>query len=826
MTTFSNETLNSILVSKLRKFYVTPSKDGQSHETLGSNSAVVATLVANLESCGFGLEVPLIKELSHLDDQSLSSVYSTLLYEVRRLVGADKSYKPMYPNFPNQVMTASDAELFVNAIMHYTGDVFGFRVLPLYKKEPRNKLPLKDQIDLSTSEAVPFRTIGLATASDITALFSKIATANTSLSESDKDVLTNLFNYLSEQGKALSLVSALKISQKETKAILASKVYVEVGDVALVDEVLINKSTKDTAALIENARIRAMSTLLTTATDVLRYVALEYSMSADVSLAVKPRFTNLPRSARRVVLGLLDGIVSTSSMPAVLEEVCNRREVWVRLAEKLHIGDYAEKFPNATKFFNGIKDKKNVAPLMGRVDKGLAKGEFLAVVETLKTRPGVFARALNKVLATVATVEDAILVENAFKEVAKEVSTPVLLQARAALTAKSESTLYIPKGVLAKAYTKTTRVPTKGPKVVRSAPQRVIEEPNRELGYRLSAAARAKLEELRESARREIEIVDNTSSEPESQPESTLEEITVTGATKPSFDVSSVKLELSDYMRQVLVARFSTLPALGNVYVDPTLTEQFVPAGARSASKAFKSVARGSKSALSNKDVFRAFIWWKDQDGNRVDIDSCVVFYDKDYQYVDHCSFTNLRGTGFTHSGDITSAPKGAAEFVDINKSELAPEIRYAVLVINSFTSQKYSELDECFAGVMERSTGQDGEIFDGRTVLTKFDLTSETRAVVPLALDIKENKMLWMDMALKSVDLWSIVEKQSDRLGYLLQGFNEMCRPSLYDLFMMHAEGRGVVVDSKEAADSVFSMSEGVTPFHTEVIASEYLAD
>jgi hypothetical protein len=48
--------------------------------------------------------------------------------------------------------------------------------------------------------------------------------------------------------------------------------------------------------------------------------------------------------------------------------------------------------------------------------------------------------------------------------------------------------------------------------------------------------------------------------------------------------------------------------------------------------------------------------------------------------------------------------------------------------------------------------------------------------------------------------------------------------KPDLYDLFRMHAEARGEFVDNIEDADTVFSIEEGITPFDTDVIVSEYL--
>ena len=49
---------------------------------------------------------------------------------------------------------------------------------------------------------------------------------------------------------------------------------------------------------------------------------------------------------------------------------------------------------------------------------------------------------------------------------------------------------------------------------------------------------------------------------------------------------------------------------------------------------------------------------------------------------------------------------------------------------------------------------------------------------------------------------------------------------PTMYELFDMHAEGRGQVVEREERAFAVFGLYEGtVTAFDTNVVASGYMA-
>ena len=50
------------------------------------------------------------------------------------------------------------------------------------------------------------------------------------------------------------------------------------------------------------------------------------------------------------------------------------------------------------------------------------------------------------------------------------------------------------------------------------------------------------------------------------------------------------------------------------------------------------------------------------------------------------------------------------------------------------------------------------------------------------------------------------------------------MHRTSLYDLLKMHVEARGEPCGTKEEADLIFDVEEGITPFDTEVIIAEYM--
>jgi hypothetical protein len=79
-------------------------------------------------------------------------------------------------------------------------------------------------------------------------------------------------------------------------------------------------------------------------------------------------------------------------------------------------------------------------------------------------------------------------------------------------------------------------------------------------------------------------------------------------------------------VRKTLVKRFKALPPLGKVFIDESLKEQMVPFAQRSASKALRTITRGSRMALPDSKVLRFFLWWKEPKGDRTDIDLSAVF--------------------------------------------------------------------------------------------------------------------------------------------------------------------------------------------------------
>ncbi len=128
---------------------------------------LLATAGKNIEALGFVFSPEVVTELRTMEESQFISFYQELVPILKDAVGAHVEYKPMYPNFPSSVMEAEEADLYINALIHYlTG------LLPLEEKHER--FPLFEQTDL--------RVLQLATVDDYYQVISGLIAAKTSLS--------------------------------------------------------------------------------------------------------------------------------------------------------------------------------------------------------------------------------------------------------------------------------------------------------------------------------------------------------------------------------------------------------------------------------------------------------------------------------------------------------------------------------------------------------------------------------------------------------------------------------------------------------------------
>jgi len=706
-----------------------------------SNERYVVALMGNVATLGFTFSKELKDALSVLSSNQIADFAKEIAPLLKKMVGAHVKYQPLFRNFPEGV-PENTYEFFLKRVETHLSSVLGIEEGDLlscghiintekWDMQQYNGCPICNQSlkpeELtgkqpnrpSLEEVCNEKVLELGTEEEFFKIFTNLVGAKSSISEYDKEVVKW---FVTRFGVDINRYIPNEIPYKENLTYLAAQLSNTVPDVAAA---LLSKHIK-------------------TATDVLR-LAVGLS-GGDVSLAKDDKFISFNRIKRRILLNLLEAI------PAPVEDMLRSKQKWKRLGERLHPGEFRNKFPKSVKAFDYIRKDLPFETFNSKVETALGNENLTLATALLSKRPGDFARRLDHMLRL--DPASAEVVKNAFLMNAGEVSTPVLLQLFAFYKARHTQTVraVLPKGNVAKMKAIPVLAPTQN-------------------------------EEF--------------------------------------YD------DLTTQIRNTLVARFKLGEPLGKVYLDEKLDDFFVPFSQRSAAKALRTIVRGSRVPLGDKKYVRFFLHWKDGE-SRTDIDLSATLYSADFNYLGHLSYTNYRGSNYeaVHSGDFTSAPNGAAEFIDLNIDSIVKfGARYVVMQVYSFTHQPFCDLPECFAGVMEREDTNRGGTFDARTVTDKFDLSADTKTAIPAVLDLVDRKMIWADLGLGSnTPTHNNVESNGPSVALACKTLVHMDKATMADLALMHIEARGERVEKREEADVTFALDGQYNPYDVDVIMADLL--
>lgn len=668
------------------------------------DAAGVMTLNAEMMLLGYVMSGTLYQYLLTMQKIEFELLYTEVIAALKAIKGADVSYQPMYPNFPLQVIEASEFDLYLNALQHYWS--FG-------QWQPQcNVLPRT-----SERETINYQELGVVDETQLQTVFTQLLQSADSLSVDDQKIIEWFMVHYSDK----ELVYPDEVPFLETKCLVAGMGL---------------RQGKDVSSLVK------------TTTDILRIVT--YLSGGDIALAKNTKFKSLSRPMRRRIVSLLEPVIRE-------EDVRRHKQKWGKLFHNLHVGDYSRKMYNIAK---KVRQNEKMYSFNSVIEAAILSGDLLAATDKLMERPGEFGRRLDHLLRKAKNLKDQLIIAHKFLSIVDDIPTKNLLQLLGYLTQRdkaSSKTVIFPKGKIQRAV--------------------VI---HRQLQPLIPCLLHQLLEGIRGS----------------------------------------------------LLMRFSQQEDLGKVWIDPELMDCPLPTQQRSASVGLLQVARGTQLPLqlneeSLQDTLRFFIYWVGQD-----IDLSATLHDEHCNMISHVSYQKLKSEKYQayHSGDITSAPHGACEFIDISLSGAKQAgARYLVMNVLVFSGPTFSEHKQCYAGWMTRTKPNSGEIFDPKTVQQKIDVCSENRSTMPVVFDLKNRKAIWADISRskkQSTTLYNNVTTHQASIEQLLEAIvtTAESKVSLYELFELHAMARGELVNNIEEADKVFSLTEGVTPYNIMDIQANYL--
>ncbi|QFG21460.1 TerD family protein [Actinomadura sp. WMMB 499] len=196
--------------------------------------------------------------------------------------------------------------------------------------------------------------------------------------------------------------------------------------------------------------------------------------------------------------------------------------------------------------------------------------------------------------------------------------------------------------------------------------------------------------------------------------------------TRPPLDPDAFR-RLKNLLDAELASR---LPAPAHLVVDPAVLDVALPLSGKATADGLGVLPRGSLSPVDG-ELLRFFIYWKQREYT-TDFDLSALMLDKDYDHPEWLSYTSLRKAGGRHSGDITEAPDGASEFIDLSLRKI--KARFVIPQVNIYSGEGFDEVEESFFGFMLRDAEQGGRPFEPKTVRMKSDLRGPARVSLPLA--------------------------------------------------------------------------------------------
>jgi len=276
----------------------------------------------------------------------------------------------------------------------------------------------------------------------------------------------------------------------------------------------------------------------------------------------------------------------------------------------------------------------------------------------------------------------------------------------------------------------------------------------------------------------------------------------------PKDIVETIHSKLFETLRD----KFSIMDSLGNCWIDEELKKIPLPTNMRSMNFSTKPIIRGQRVPLDNPDakVIRPFVHWMDKHGSE-DLDLSVTFVGDKISEV--LSFSNLRVGKSVHSGDVRHRQGPCAEYIDIDiEDAINHGFKYVVIDVRNFNGRSLSSVETSF-GIMEREYPESNKTWLPETISNCQSLESESTNTLIAIIDLETKEYIMLD-----IDSDGFVTARGDIKNTLkvIQQYSELPKVSVYDLILLHVEGRGKQVTLDENVDTHFKYEDFCYSYET----------
>lgn len=672
----------------LQKGLVVPPNDGM------DNRIAVATVQSHLMEWGYMLDQDAFFELSKSDLSFITKFNDEVISYLKEVMGGKRNYQPLYKNFPQEVMSMSDFELYINAILHYWSNGEWEPSTVTYEK------PIK-------FEKIKYNLIKFGTQERFSQIFTDLVSINTSLSPQD----LNIVKWFVESGEKLVFPDVIPFKEnlctlagmgieglpvKTPTDVLRIAVHLSGGDISLPK--------------VPEKKVRAN-----------RWTTLR----VENPEREKFKFKKFTRKERKYLLGLLE---NTNCDP---KEMALKDQRWVRLGEILHPMEYKKLYPNAANAFNKIRNEK-VKTWYGILEEAFKKG-LEEGLKVLSQRPGEFSRRIDWLIRTYPIQVELIM--SYFSEAVKGTSNKVLFEVYNHFENRLEDNNN--RSIMIKGSRKRTQLPS-----------------------------------------------------------------------LPGLKSETVEM-IHSKLFETLRDKYSKLEPLGNCWIDEELKKIPLPTNMRSMNFSTRPLLRGQRTPLDNQDakVIRPFVHWFDKDGDE-DLDLSATFVGEKSSQV--LSFRDLKVGKSVHSGDVRHRQGPCAEYIDIDiQDALNRGFKYVVIDVRNFNGRSLKSVESTF-GIMEREFPESNKTWLPETISGCQNLESESVNTLITIIDLETKEYIMLDVDSNGITASGDIKNTLK----VIEEYSKLPKVSVYDLILLHVEGRGKQVTLDNNVDTYFKLEDFMTSY------------
>jgi hypothetical protein len=388
----------SFRLSALRRGIVVASKNKTAGAELHLRQA------ASLEMANLGFLVK-PEDLSGMSTAALTA----MIADARKVIGADRNMRPIYPGFPKQVEDLDTLTLLIEQLLHYWS---GGSFLPNYPDVVREGLPLEDMFrNARKVEVLP----AAATARSLTEAFATNAIA---ISEDDKSILKGA---LEIQHPTVEDISRVVKGARNGENLQTFLIYSrEVG--SLTDSELLEAAVPGTDNVDQLLRVVLAVASAPSAPKWLVNYDLALTTLADRhSRAV--RMGKLSKPARRLIVERLGQL--TSGFYA--DRLVTRQGLWRGVMRAVHPYDFnlSEGQKRAVDIIHSNFEYRTFNSL---VEDAISKGKVKKAVKLLvEHQPGNLLRRAVGLLRLVTKKEQAEILADAIRSSASNTALTTLI---------------------------------------------------------------------------------------------------------------------------------------------------------------------------------------------------------------------------------------------------------------------------------------------------------------------------------------------------------------------------------------------------------------